>query len=906
LAIDAWDKDYQLTTDIYLHYAESEFLNGHFNHAETLIHQLKLHLKTDLERASVLSLLVVQQTIEGKYLESIETARQALYLLGFALPTEKNIQTELAKALTEVNTELNNRDISLLKFAPENTHQRYRLAIKFYISLDPPTYILGDLNLYQYICAQAVLLSLRYGQIAESSKAYANYGLIIGSGLGDFKTGYQLGVAAIEVSKQFHSLRHECQANSLMGSWIHCWTQPIVEAKQYNLAGYQAGINSGELQFASYNIFGYLINLWVEGISLTELQTQTDKYLSFILSSKNDLTTDMILGLKFNVARLIEKTDPIYRYGQLVDENKFEHYCVNSPLSYCTYLTMKAQFLYLLNEAELANAILESITDIRGSIFGFATSFIYNFYQSLILLARQDIFEAEQQSIILNKVAINQQQLQQWAQSAPMNFQHKYDLIEAERAKIHQQFWTAAQYYEKALQGAKEQGFIAEQALICELTAKFYFAQGFDRIGKMYILESRRNYAEWGAEFKVQQLEETYPIFQWLADKKPVERNELLATAINVDMTSIIKAARVLSSETQLKQLLEAMLQIVMENSGADRILLFVCEANYAELEWQLQAEKDINRNLNASLLAQSVNFESEQNLYCNSLIRMTLRTHNACVIEEAELDERCVNSAYMLQRHPRSILSLPIERQGEIIGLLYCENHLLPAAFNLNRIETLRLLTAQFAIALENATLYQHLAEKVEKRTQDLKETLDNLKLAQNDLIQSEKMAALGQLIAGIAHEINTPIGAISSSINVIQQFLHQELFVILDLLEKISIEDRKFIQYLFNLPYNNENFLSSKEKWRIKRQLSVSLADQGIEQEDILADHLMDMQLYPHIDSLLPLLKQHGIHLLNSLYKLFMLRNSADNIDLAANKTGKIVFALKSYAHYQTDDQK
>jgi C4-dicarboxylate-specific signal transduction histidine kinase len=138
-------------------------------------------------------------------------------------------------------------------------------------------------------------------------------------------------------------------------------------------------------------------------------------------------------------------------------------------------------------------------------------------------------------------------------------------------------------------------------------------------------------------------------------------------------------------------------------------------------------------------------------------------------LISDATNDQDFANDSYIIQHQSKSILCNPILNKGQLIGILYLENNLTVGAFTIDRLRILNLLSSQAAISLENAQLYSNLEEKVTQRTQELNEnnlhleqTLHELKATQSQLIQTEKMSSLGQMVAGIAHEINNPVNFI------------------------------------------------------------------------------------------------------------------------------------------------
>jgi signal transduction histidine kinase len=193
-----------------------------------------------------------------------------------------------------------------------------------------------------------------------------------------------------------------------------------------------------------------------------------------------------------------------------------------------------------------------------------------------------------------------------------------------------------------------------------------------------------------------------------------------------------------------------------------------------------------------------------------------------------------------------------------------------------------------------------QTLEHKVNERTQELRQTLEDLKKAQSELIQSEKMAALGQLIAGVAHEINTPLGAIRSSSENISEFFHENLAQLPELFRSIPLEHQANFTALVNSSDDSGSVLTSKERRKLKRRLTEELESEGVDEAEDVSDLLLDMEAYARLNTILPLLKDpQGFELLNLAYQLSTLQKSTSTIKTATDRAAKMVFALKTYSH-------
>ena len=225
--------------------------------------------------------------------------------------------------------------------------------------------------------------------------------------------------------------------------------------------------------------------------------------------------------------------------------------------------------------------------------------------------------------------------------------------------------------------------------------------------------------------------------------------------SVALDLAAILKASQTLSSEIELEKLLSSLLSIVIENAGADKCVLMLLRDSRLSIEGSITEGSE-------PVVLQHLPIEDSQDISLK-LIYKVKYDRQTVVLLDASADLTLANDPYIMRQQPKSILCSPILHQSKLMGILYLENNLLTGAFTSDRVELLNLLCAQAAISLENARLY----EQSQTYSQQLEQALHELQQTQLQMIQSEKMSALGNLVAGVAHEINNPVGFIAGNLN-------------------------------------------------------------------------------------------------------------------------------------------
>jgi len=537
-----------------------------------------------------------------------------------------------------------------------------------------------------------------------------------------------------------------------------------------------------------------------------------------------------LIGLTENPSRLVgeayneEQFLPLHIH---LNERTVTHYVFLNKLILC-YLF--GEFPQAVENATKAEHYLDGVV-------GWLPVPLFHFYDSLAQLAIYPSVPHSQQEHLLSRVMNNQEKMQKWADYAPMNFQHKYELVEAQKAQVLGQHWQAMEYYDRAIAGAREHSYIQEEALANELAAKFYFLQDRERVARVYLVESYYNYLRWGATAKVKDLEARYPQALSQIIKREASSIEASQTSASIgssrtlDLATVMKASQALSGEIVLDNLLTKLMQIVLENAGADKGFLLLDKVG----ELFIAASGGIDADQIA--VQQSIPLGTERVRdrlpLPISIINYVARTQEPVVLNDATTEEIFAVDPYIIAHKPKSVLCTPILHQGKLTGILYLENTLTTEAFTPERLEVLQLLSAQAAISIENARLYTELENynrtleaKVAERTLELQAKNLHLQQESRDRQRAEAAAeaasrAKSEFLANMSHELRTPLNGIlgyaqilkkvktltdqqKDGLGIIHQCGEHLLDLIDDILDLSKIEARKMELYLsdFNFP--------------------------------------------------------------------------------------------------------
>jgi len=702
---NAWESDYLLSFDLQLEYAQALYLCADTEAAEKLFDTVLERARTELERADVYGSKMILYAGIGKFDDAVRTGIQALRDLGLRIPVHPTA-LDYGKELFLYKWYMRDKNIEDLYHLPEMEDVRKRKILELLARLCYVTMATFP-ELYSFIIIKTGNFALRYGNSEAAPVGYMGYGIIAGLIFGNYEAGERYSKIGIELAEKYGRSSSKCIVYFVAGSLISHWTKHAAFGLDYLRKAVIAGTEAGNLVIAGYSHCLLLENQYIMSTPLEKMNEEIREKYDILKKRKhyhlkiNTIIYDVVVS-----ALTGRNADTLAAGVAELGKDELLNLVQEDKTSLATYYFCRMQMYYMAGNYRAALSISQKVRPLLGAIIGFMVYAEYFFYDSLIITSLYNEMTKKERIFYAMILRNNLQKLRKWAKSCKENFEHKYLMICAQNASLRNKREKAMSLYDRAICSARTFGYVQNEALANELAGKFYLAQGMEKVAKIYMMDACNGYKKWGAVAKVNELQDKYPgILHGMYAENEInqtseEFRDVFNTSLpvaeqmvgNLDSYFISKAIENISNETDLNKLLEGFLDIVVQSIGADSGYLIFEEGG----ELFIEVLKDTG---SSNAKAKTIPLE-EYDEIAKSIVNYVARTLDTTVINFGDQAGIFANDPYITESNPKSIACLPLLLQGIPFGVLYLENNFLPGVFTPQRLETVKLLSAQIAYA--------------------------------------------------------------------------------------------------------------------------------------------------------------------------------------------------------------
>jgi PAS domain S-box-containing protein len=728
LPSDIWAVEHELAFDLSFQEARCELASGHFEAGQLRLEHMNNEDLTLIERTRVSRLWIELFIGQGQMLNALDLGFQRLHQLGIQIP--------LHPASSEVDQEyqkfwdlLGSREIEEIVDLPLMTDLEKRETVALMAALVPPAFAV-DFKLVAIIWCHLVNIVIEFGHCHTSVEAFGCFGLISQSLYDRFEEGYRFGKIAERLIDKHGFIAERVHS---LGTLKHLafWTRPISYALAYSEECNRAADEEGTNFLVCISRCHQVQFMLASGAPLETLIEKSEQITRFIQNRGFSTLALASSSLAFSLKSLSAGPPAaIMLNHEYLDEESFEARLDSFEITgiICFHYILKLSSHFISGEYAQAHAAGAKIRTRIWSVTSLPNLANYYFYYALTLAARHDTASEQERVQLTEELKVFAAKIETWAKSNPHTFMNKHALVGAEIARLEARDQEALKLYEQAGRLAREQGFVHEEALSYELTARFHASRGLNNFSLILIREARQAFERWGAQAKVMRLDRLYPELK--SRLASVSQTSSSYHSSRIDLDSLLKSSRSISSELELKQLVQSLLEVVLVQAGADRAALAIMH----DSELRLVASALMNSNAMDMDMSTDVSATSRPDILPAAVAHYVVRTQERVLLNAANRQAWFDLDATLKIQRPQSALCFPLTVQGQLIGLIYLENKTMSDVFTDDRIHILEVLAAQAAISIQHARLYQEVREQASRLHAILSSMADAVEVTGSD----------------------------------------------------------------------------------------------------------------------------------------------------------------------------
>ena len=711
LGEDRWEHEPDLAFEIALEKAQAAYLQDRIEVAEGIAGDLLGRRRPALDLVRVLNLMVVLHTSRLAYADALDVGLRALSLLGERLPRHASV-ARVATELALTKARLAGRSDADLRALPAMSNAAKAAAMQTMVLLAPPAYFSAP-NLLPLIALRMVQLSVRYGNAPQSAYAYALYGMLHCAVLADPRRGLAFADLARELASQLDARDLEGRILMIYAGFIQHWVEPLAQTLPVFLEGAEKALVAGDLEHHGYNHYGHASYALMAGLPLAKVSDLLAHHQAAESDNRHEKTRRIMRMAADSIARLRGLAEVPAEPREATDGSLALWTAQRDATSLAYFhkyrmleALMRADYGEVLARAKGMEANLNGIVAMAYEPF-------YAFYEALALI--HGVGEGTQPRRSLLRARWLLSRLTRWARVAPDTFAHRVRLLRAELAAVLGRPREAMGCFDTAIAGARRAGALHDIGLFLERAGRFYLRQGAETAATGYFSEAVAALEVWGAGAWARALQARHGDLVRTPLRAGADSGEsILETSGRlqiVDSATLIRAAAALAQKVSLREVVTEVMRAMVINAGATRGCLLLHDGDGLAVAAEGSAQ-------GAELVSRDPGDLAQHRLPVG-LINYVQRARVPVVLDDARADPDLRSDPHVRAHALLSVLCVPLLSKGELVGVVYLENHAVRGAFSPERRVTVETLGAQAAVSIENARLYDTLRGSLERQTE-------------------------------------------------------------------------------------------------------------------------------------------------------------------------------------------